>query len=228
MKYLVVIPARKGSKGVPNKNKKLLGGKPLIQYTIEAALNVFKAEEICISTDDTDIFELAKELGIEPPFLRPEYLSTDSASSQDVLLHALNYYKEKEIYPEAVVLLQATSPFRNSSHISMAVQLFNLNLDMVVSVFETKSNPYFNLFEENENGFLTKSKKSNFTRRQDCPNIFEYNGAIYIINSESLMQKKIGQFDKVIKYEMGTIESHDIDNQFDWDLAEIILQKYYK
>ena len=220
MKTLVIIPARKGSKGVVGKNKKILGGKPLIQYTIEAALKVFPSNEICISTNDEEIIKLATSLNVAPPFLRPEELSTDKSSSQDVILHALNYYMANRYIPDVVILLQATSPFRTSFHIREALKLYNSSLDMVVSGFTSKSNPYFNLFETNEKGFLIKSKKSNYTRRQDCPEVFEYNGAIYIINKKSLDEKNMTEFNKNKLYLMDEISSHDIDTPLDWIIAE--------
>jgi CMP-N,N'-diacetyllegionaminic acid synthase len=225
LETLVIIPARKGSKGVPNKNKKLLNGKPLIQYTIEAALELFPPENICISTDDSDIVSIANNLGVNVPFIRPSELSSDKSSSYDVLIHALNYYKNININPLNIILLQATSPFRTSQQIEDAIKLYSNDLDMVVSVNKSKSNPYYNLFEENELGFLEKSKKSNFTRRQDCPDIYEYNGAIYIINVNSLKKQQLSEFSKVKKYIMDEYSSHDIDSQFDWDIAELLMSK---
>ncbi len=223
MNYLVVIPARKNSKGVPGKNKRLLGNKPLIQYTIEAAKEVFSQNEICISTDDDEIIQIAADLGVKPAFKRPDELSTDTASSQEVLVHALEFYEKQGKKIDTVVLLQVTSPFRKGNQIKEALQLFNTDIDMVVSVTESKSNPYFNLFEENEQGFLEKSKQGNFTRRQDSPSVFEYNGAIYIINRNVILEKKIGQFQKVVKYVMDEKSSIDIDTNLDWKIAELLL-----
>ena len=221
---LVVIPARGGSKGVPGKNIKLLNQKPLIHYTIEAARKVFEDQYIYVSTDSTDIKSISEQTGLTVPFLRPEHLATDTANTRDVLLHALEQFtliNKQE--PDVIILLQPTSPFRNESHIKEALAQYNSNLDMVVSVKETNSNPYYVLFEEDSKGFLAKSKKGNFTRRQDCPKVWEYNGAIYLINPNSIQKYSIGDFNKVIKYEMDEWSSHDIDNVLDWKIAEALI-----
>ena len=148
---LVVIPARGGSKGVPRKNIKLLNKKPLIHYTIEAARKVFEDQYIYVSTDSTDIKSISEQTGLTVPFLRPEFLATDEAKTEDVLIHSINYFFDKnDYYPDYIVLLQPTSPFRNGTHIREAISLFDKNCDMIVSVKETKSNPYYVLFEEDD------------------------------------------------------------------------------
>ncbi len=228
MKPLIVIPARGGSKGLPRKNIKLLNGKPLIQYTIEAAREVFPDSKICMSTDDQEIKSVVENLGLAVPFLRPEYLATDSAGSYEVLLHAVEYYEKKEYYPDTVILLQATSPFRSGLHIKEAIALFDSTCDMVASVSETKANPYYVLREENEAGWLVKSKEGNFIRRQDCPKVFQLNGAIYIINVEALKSRSLNDFKKVRKYVMDEISSHEIDDSMDWIVAELLMKMKVK
>ncbi|WP_340153108.1 acylneuraminate cytidylyltransferase family protein [uncultured Marivirga sp.] len=225
MKPLVVIPARGGSKGVPRKNIKELGGKPLIYYTIEAARELFDDKHIIVSTDDDEIKKIVEETGLKVPFLRPPELATDEAGSQDVLLHAINYSQENGYDPDTLILLQPTSPFRTTKQIQDALGLFDNTLDMVVSVKETKSNPYYVLFEENEEGFLRKSKQGDFTRRQDIPKVWEYNGAVYVINVNSLKKSQIHQFDKILKFEMSQKSSHDIDDLLDWLIAEKLLDE---
>lgn len=226
MKPLIVIPARGGSKGVPRKNIKVLGDKPLIQYTIDAAKGVFDDEFICVSTDDFEIKSVVEQFGLKVPFLRPNELASDTAGTYEVLLHAISYYESKGYFPDTLILLQPTSPFRTSAHIKEALKLYHESIDMVVSVKETKANPYYILFEEDRNGYLKKTKEANFTRRQDCPKVWEYNGAIYIINVKALKEKTISQFTKVCKFEMDETSSHDIDTLLDWKIAEIILQDF--
>lgn len=225
MKSLVIIPARGGSKGVPGKNIKSLAGKPLIQYTIEAALDVFRADHILVSTDSEEIKSVSESCGVEVPFLRPNELATDTSSSYDVLLHAVRFATQQGLEFDTVVLLQPTSPFRTGVHIEEALNLYNDNLDMVVSVKLADANPYYSLFEENKDGYLNKSKEGNFTRRQDCPDVYEYNGAIYVINKESLLKEALGSFKKVKKYVMSAESSLDIDTPLDWKIAELILTK---
>lgn len=223
MKPLVVIPARGGSKGIPRKNIKLLGGKPLIQYTIEAARELFDDAVICVSTDDKDIISVVEGLGLKVPFIRPASLAGDLAGTYEVLLHAIEHYEKFVYSPDILILLQPTSPFRTGQHIKEAIQLFDDSCEMVVSVKETKANPYYVLKEEDLNGWLVKSKEGNFIRRQDIPKVYELNGAIYIIDIAALKAKPLHNFIKVRKYEMNEINSHDIDSDIDWKLAEIIL-----
>lgn len=225
MNSLVIIPARGGSKGVPRKNVKLLNGVPLINYTVGAALKIFPKQSICVSTDDLDIIKAVEDIGLRVPFKRPENLATDNSTTQQVLLHALQYYEEIGHEISTIILLQPTSPFRNHLHIEEALNIYNgnKNIDMVVSVKTTNSNPYYVLFEEDKKGFLQKSKKGTFTRRQDIPDVYEYNGAIYIINVASLKKMNISEFSKVIKYQMDQKSSHDIDTVFDWKIAELLI-----
>ncbi len=224
MKPLIIIPARGKSKGIPDKNIKLLNGVPLIHYTVKAAQEVFGNEQICVSTDDSRIKCCVEELALTVPFLRPSELATDTSATYDVLLYVLAQYEHNGYNPDVIIVLQPTSPFRNATHIREAVSLFNYDLDMVVSVKETRSNPYYVLFEEDEDGFLKKSKQSSFTRRQDCPKVWEYNGAIYVINVASLNEKPVGAFDKIIKYEMDEVSSLDLDTPFDWYVAETVFK----
>lgn len=230
MNSLVVIPARGGSKGLPGKNIKLLNGKPLIHYTIEAARRLFKDIEICFSTDDNEIKKVAEQTGLSVPFLRPKELANDDSGTHEVLLHAIKYYKENFYKPDVIILLQPTSPFRTSDQIKEAINIYTKekDIDMIVSVKETKSNPYYILFEENQKGFLEKSKKSNINRRQDCPKVWELNGAIYIISANSLHSKSIQELKKIKKYVMDDYTSHDIDNLFDWEIALTLLNKHKK
>lgn len=224
MKPLIVIPARGGSKGVPGKNIKPLGGKPLIVYTTAAAREIFDDSVIIVSTDDSAIKKTVEDTGLKVPFLRPAELATDTAGTYEVLLHAVKHAENNGYFPDVLVLLQPTSPFRNSTHIKSALSLYSDSIDMVVSVKETRTNPYYVLFEEDSEGFLKKSKAGNFTRRQDCPKVWEYNGAIYIINIASLKNNTMAAFKKVIKYEMDETASHDIDTMMDWKVAEFLLQ----
>jgi len=227
MNPLVIIPARGGSKGLPGKNIKKLNGKPLIQYTIECAREVFDDEFIVVSTDALSIKKVVEKTGLKVPELRPSQLATDHASSQDVLLHCLERSISKGYQPDTIILLQVTSPFRSKKHLVEALDLFDSTCEMVASVKITDSNPYYVLLEEDNNGWLTKSKKGDFNRRQDCPDVYELNGAIYIIDAETLIKKPMIEFTRVRKYVMKAEHSVDIDNQFDWDIAEMMIEKGY-
>jgi CMP-N,N'-diacetyllegionaminic acid synthase len=226
---LVLIPARGGSKGVPKKNIKLLVGKPLIQYTLDFASDYFDHIDICVSTDSQEIKAVVEKLGYDVPFIRPDHLATDQAGSREVILHAINYYIERGIKYKNVLLLQPTSPIRNKTTFEKIMNLAGStsDYDMIVSVKEAKSNPYFNLFEENADGYLIKSKTGSYTRRQDCPEVYEYSGVFYYISSESIIHRNIGDFEKVIKViDNELVYNIDIDTEFDWKVAELIMSEY--
>jgi len=223
MRTLVVIPARSGSKGLPDKNIKVLNGKPLIHYSIEVAQQIFDNEDICISTDSDKYIKVAEKTGLRIPFVRPETLSTDNATTQDVLLHCLDFYEQKGVFYDYILLLQPTSPFREKKHLEDILMENNEDCDMIVSVKETDSNPYYVLLEENEEGYLKKLMKGEFTRRQDCPKVYEYNGSMYLIRVSSMKEKLISSFTKIKKYEMHSKYSLDIDSEIDFKLAEVLL-----
>ena len=226
MKPLVIIPARGGSKGIPHKNIKPLAGKPLIYYTIDTARQIVPDEDICVSTDDQNIIHCVEDYGLKVPFVRPAELATDTAGTYEVLLHALNYYEQRGKTYDVVVLLQNTSPFRTSEQVQEAIQLYHSEIDMVVSVKECSANPYYCVFEENEYGFLNICKgDGNITRRQDAPKVYEYNGAIYVINPKSLKEMPLYKFTKRIKYVMDEKSSLDLDTMNDWHMAELIISK---
>jgi N-acylneuraminate cytidylyltransferase len=221
-KILAIIPARGGSKGIPKKNIKLLNGKPLICYTIDVARAVFEESDICVSTDDDEIIETVEKYGLKVPFKRPAELATDTATSNDVLLHALDFYESKSVFYDVIVLLQPTSPLRTIQHVKEALTLYNKDIDMVVSVKESHA-PVV-LCQENENGYLEMTFNKIATRRQDMRPYYEYNGAIYVINIKSLKDKGMAAFDIKIKYVMPAKLSVDIDNDDDWKMAECFLK----
>ncbi len=226
MKSLVIIPARGGSKGIPYKNIKPLNGKPLIEYAIDVARQITSDEYICVSTDDSEIIRVVENYGLKVPFVRPDYLATDTVGTYEVLLHALSFYEQLGCHFDNILLLQTTSPFRQAQHVKEALSLYNENVDMVVSVKEVVANPYYNCFEEDADGYLYVSKgDGNLVRRQDAPKAWEYNGAIYVINPSSLKRTSLGNFKKKIKYVMDDLHSIDLDTIFDWTLAELVIKE---
>lgn len=222
MKILYLIPARGGSKGVPKKNIKELAGVPLIGHTIKAALEVADAMDICVSTDSDEIANVAEGFGLKVPFRRPAEISSDFASNEQVILHAIDFFRNRGVFYDYVVVLQPTSPLRKGTHILEAVELIDENSELIVSVKETDSNPYYVLFEEAENGVLEKVKKGVFTRRQDCPIVYELNGAVYVIQVEKLKEKGYQNL-AMTKYLMDKVHSIDIDDLMDFAIAEYIL-----
>jgi len=226
-KILYLIPARGGSKGIADKNIKLMSGKPLLQYTVDVALEMAEAKDICLSTDSEKIAEVGKKLGLEIPFFRPEHLSNDTASTVAVAQHAIEFYESKGVFYDLLVVLQVTSPLRTVKHVREAIDLYSENADLVISVKETDANPYYLLYEE-EGAFLQKSKKlpGHILRRQDAPKVFQLNGAVYVYNVEKLKKiKSLDELENKVKYEMDKLSSVDIDDMIDWDLCEVILSK---
>ena len=229
MKILVIIPARGGSKGIPHKNIKPLDGKPLIYYTIDCARAVCPDEDICVSTDDAEIISVVERYGLKIPFVRPAELATDTAGTYEVLLHALDFYEKQGKHYDIVMLLQNTSPFRTAEHVKEALKLFSSKVDMVVSVKECPANPYYNVFEEDNNGYLHVCKgEGNIFRRQDAPKVYEYNGAIYIMNSDTLKTTHMHKMQRRVKYVMDDLSSFDLDTMWDWEMAETIKKEVKK
>lgn len=227
MKPLVIIPVRGGSKGIPYKNIKPLNNKPLVYYSIDCARQLVPDDDICISTEDPKIIKCVEDYGLKVPFVRPQELATDTAGSYEVLVHAFEYYRALGRKYDCIILLQATSPFRTAAQVKEALALYNENIDMVVSVKKSATNPYYNCFEEDSNGLLQRVLKyKNITRRQDAPTTYEYNGSIYIINPESLMKTSLGNFQKRIKYEMDELYSLDVDTPIDWLFAEFVIKEH--
>lgn len=224
-KTLFIIPARGGSKGLPRKNILPINGKPMICYTIDAARGVTCDENICVSTDDLEIKQVVESYGMKVPFLRPSKLAVDTAGTREVLLHAIDFYKNNfnKSYSK-ICLLQPTSPLRTAQHIVEAYNLWEDGIDMVVSVKESKTNPY-TLNIENKKGFLKKVKNNNITRRQELPKFWKYNGAIYFINVNSLQERPISEFDKIRKYVMSKKQSVDVDDEIDYLVIQHLIKK---
>ncbi len=149
----------------------------------------------------------------------------DHSANHDVLRHAVNFYKEQGKAYSTVIMLQPTSPFRTAKHIKEALALFQPGLDMVVSVKCSDVNPYYTLFEETTDGCLIVSKPSSFVARQECPPVYAFNGAIYIINIKSLMNAPLREFKKIRKYEMDPLVSIDIDTPLDLLWCEFLIFK---
>lgn len=220
---LYIIPARGGSKGIPRKNIRLLGGRPLIAYTIDAALEAQNATGgyVMLSTDDAEIAAVAAAHGLPSEYMRPAELATDTAGSREFMLDAMAWADSKGIAYDCVVLLQPTSPLRTVDDILGAIKLYSDCIDMVVSVCASDANPYYNLFERDAEGFLHVCKGDGlFTRRQDAPQVLEYNGAVYVINPASLRAMPLGAFPRRVPYIMPSDRSIDLDTLADWQRAE--------
>lgn len=219
---LFVIPARGGSKGLPGKNIKELCGKPLIAYSIDVARKFVDDKHICVSTDSEEIKQVVESFGLSVPFLRPDYLATDTATSNDVLVHAVNFFREQGREYKKVVLLQPTSPLRTSQDVQGAMELYRDNVEMVVSV--VKSHAPAVLCCENEGGFVELIYNKSAAGRQQLQDMYEFNGAVYVINVQALLCKGLSKFTKKVKYVMSKEHSVDIDDIYDFKLVETIIK----
>lgn len=226
MNCLIVIPARGGSKGIPHKNIKPLAGKPLICYSIDIARQFTNDENICVTTDDPEIIAVVEQCGLKVPFVRPAELATDTCGSNEVIQHAYKFFADQGRHYDAVVLLQPTSPFRKVEFVKEAVALYDDSIDMVTSVRPAACNPYYDGFEENDEGLLQISKgDGTIARRQEAPSVWQQNGSIYVINPKSLMEKGMGAFTRIRKYAMPEVYSVDLDTKLDWKMAEMMLSE---
>lgn len=219
MKYKVIIPARANSKRLPGKNMKLLGNKPLIEHSIDYALSCFKADEIWVNSDDQEIIEFANTKGINT-LVRPDALGLDLTSTVDVLKFQINYFKEKNIDCNSIILLQPTNPFRNEGLLSLAIKKFessNRNSLATFSVHEKKIGKINNNFYKPTNYFPGQ-------RSQDLEKTYFENGLLYITKCESIILGEIITED-VYPLVCNDIESKvDIDYLEDFVFAEFLLK----
>ena len=235
MNYLAIVPARGGSKGIINKNITLLNGRPLISYTLNAALASKHIDRLVISTDDSEIAKLGKSFGIDIPFLRPKKYSHDSSPSIDLVLHAIRWFSKNVNYnPDAIILLQPTSPFRTKNHIDNAIKLFTKTKpDTLVSVVELPHNfnPSKLVKIENNQIVSVYDDVDNFRilPRQELPKLYARNGPSILISKVSFLQKNKSFYGgKTIPYIMDFFDSIDIDDNSDLLMAELIFKNKQK
>lgn len=226
MKNIAIIPARSGSKGVKDKNIRSLNGKPLMAYSIEAALKSGEFDEVMVSTDSEKYAEVAKQYGAKVPFLRSASTATDSASSWDMVNEVLGKYEDLGRTFDTFCLLQPTSPLRTSENIIEAYTLYREKADFaVVSVCEAEHSPLWcgHLPEDHE--FTDFIQQDSLKQRQSGRKFYRLNGAIYIVNInrfkvDSYLYQK-GSFAYVMPQEI----SVDIDTEIDFALAEVLLER---
>ncbi|WCT55362.1 acylneuraminate cytidylyltransferase family protein [Paenibacillus kyungheensis] len=222
---LAIIPARGGSKGLPDKNIRLLNHKPLIQYSIEAALKSTCITEVIVTTDSPRIAEVARDAGATVPFLRPEELSTDEAKSIDVLEHAVDFCEQqlKQYYPY-IMLLQPTSPLRQVQDIEQAFATFlQYEADSLQSVTLSSSHPYLLRELQDEQLVPYLKHQDSHLRRQDLQDVYALNGAIYIMKRDLLCIDHSLVGARNYGYIMPEERSIDIDTDFDLKLAQFML-----
>ena len=240
---LILIPARSGSTRVRNKNIRLLGGKPLIAYAIEEALRS-KSGRVIVSTNSSQIADISLQYGAEVPFLRPEELSTETASTLSALLHALIWFKENEGWiPKMVAFRPPTSPFIKHKTIQdmFKILLGKPQINSVTTIMKPKTHPFTIVRKRHdgiiENGIITLEDKNvnDIERSQDWPEVWEGSPACRVIKKRYLenfldndknhynISKRIYDVDNCIGYEVSKIEGFDIDEEEDFTIAQLLL-----
>lgn len=230
LKYLAIIPARSGSKGLVNKNIKEIMGKSLIQIAAESAEKSEKIDGIFFSSDSDEYLKNYKKIELRKDvtnnYIRPKNISLDKSTPYEYIKDCLAYLKKNNINVKTFIILQTTSPLRQSYHIDEAITLYEKNNNSVVSVNETINHPYNSYYvTDNKYEQIIKDKKE---RRQDFPKCVCLNGAIYIKDVNKYLEDKSIITDETKFYIMKKMFSIDIDDENDFILAELIYSNIYK
>jgi len=233
MKYCVLIPARAGSKGVKNKNKRICAGKPLINYTIEAAQASFKSNDIFISTNDHDIVDICKNLNINTSYKRPDSLAQSDSKMIDVVKDFASWLNANNQDYDNIILLQVTSPLRTSTHINEAVSLFdkkrNDHINLLVSVVEVPHNFICDSQYQETYGDTICGSNERISTRQNKTKYIARNGpAILIMNRNFILNTESFYSNDFIIYRMDRLSSIDIDDENDFITAEYLLNIFRK
>lgn len=222
MRVLGLVPARGGSKGIPRKNIRPLCGRPLLVYTAEAARASRRLDRVVLSTEDEEIAAIGREAGLEVPFLRPPELATDDTAAIAPVLHALDWLATREGYrPDALMLLQPPSPLRRAKDIDEAISLLEREAaDGVTSVCPPDYHPYW--MKIVRDGFLVPfmAEGAQYHSRQQLPPVLRTNGAIYLARVDPLRERCGFELERTVPYLMRREDSINIDDEFDWWVAE--------
>lgn len=228
MEVLAVIGARGGSKTLPGKNVALLGGKPLIAWTIEAALGATSVSRVVVTTDDDAIAKAARDFGADVPFRRPPELALDETPGNEAVIHAVQWLREHQGYvPDIVVSLQPTSPARTAADIDAALaQMAATGADSVVSVTPADPHPYWAKCLDAD-GWMRDliPMKPAIVRRQELPPVFSLNGAIYAARLGVLLSTRSWYTDRTSAYVMPAERSFDIDTAMDFKFAQLVMEE---
>lgn len=229
MKVLGIIPARGGSKGVPRKNIKMLCGKPLLAYTADGALAARRLSKVVLSTEDEEIAQIGRDLGIEVPFMRPVELAEDTTPTMPVVLHAVKTLERSGESFDAVCLLQPTNPLRRPADIDTCIELMEESgADSVVSVLPVPEtyNPMWVYWKASDGSLsLSSGEQEPIVRRQELPRAFYRDGSVYVTRSEVLTEHGNLYGRRIQSYEMDAQYAVNIDTPFDWEKAERMIRE---
>lgn len=227
MTTVAFIFARGGSKGLPGKNIRPLGGKPLIAWSIEHALEIDRIDRVLVSTDSLEIASISRQYGAEVPFIRPAYLAMDESPEWLAWRHGLEYLKEDMgSMPEIMVSVPATAPLRLAIDLNRCIDEYEKgSTDVVITVTDAQRNPYFNMVKENPDGTygLVNASPLTVERRQDAPIVYDMATVCYVVNSEFVMSH-----DSIFEGRVGAVQvpierAIDIDTLLDFQIAEVLL-----
>lgn len=227
MRVVAIVTARGGSKGVPRKNVRMLGGKPLLAWTVEAARGASRLTRVILTTDDDEIAALGRTLGIEVPFIRPAELALDVTPTLPVVQHAVSWLETTGERYDAIVVLQPTSPLRTAATIDGCVQCFEATgADSVVTILPVppEHNPHWVYFRD-ANGLLRLStgESAPIARRQDLPPAFHREGSVFVVRRDVVMDRNSLYGERVVGYPVDPADSIDIDSVEDWARAEAVI-----
>ena len=229
MSIVAFIFARGGSKGFPNKNIKILNGKPLIAWSIEHAKAVNRIDRVIVSTDSEEIAEIAREYGAEVPFIRPVNLATDESPEWLSWQHGLKYLKSSDgCLPDLMLSVPTTAPLRDVEDINKVIDEYQGNkTDIVITVTESYRSPFFNIVKKGPDGYvdLFISSEKDLSRRQDCPKTFDITTVAYAAKPSFVLEKKNMFEGRVRQVVLPKERSIDIDTLLDFELAEYIFKK---
>lgn len=234
---LALIPARGGSKGIPNKNLQYVGSKSLLERAIDSAKNTNLFSEICVSTDSDDIADLATIHGASVPFVRPSLLSSDTALGIEVIRHAIDFYNSRGVKFSNLTLLQPTSPFRDADDVSSAVTQFESSqFQTLISILDVTNMPLSTLYQTSDfsegsellnlKSLDNSMKVAKGTLRQDFRSLYWRNGAIYIIRPENILKYPVLLKEPIGGYAMDWLKSVNIDNPKDLEKARLLADKF--
>jgi len=230
MKPICLIAAREGSKGVPNKNIRIINGKPLIAYAIESAKNSRLFKHVVVSTDSPKIKKIATDFGAEVPFMRPKKFARDNTAIIPVIIHAIKTLKSLGYDFDVIVTRDCTVPFINSKDMCGTLSLLQkTNCDGVFAVYKQHLNPYFNMVETNKHGFLRISKKpkTEIISRQNAPIVYQLNG-LFSFYVDSILKHEKLLMPKILPFEISQNAGFMIDTRFEFKIAKLLFKNYSK
>lgn len=224
MKIIAIIPARSGSKGVKDKNIKILAGKPLLAYSIQAALESKIFDTVMVSTDSMRYAEIAIEYGAEVPFLRSKWAASDKATTRECILEVLKEYEKRNKFFERMMILQPTSPLRTAYDIIESMKIYDQkDAKSVISICEMEHSPLWSNTIDQSQSMANFIKRGNNSRRQALETFYRINGAVYLHDVDYYRKNEYYFDNKAFAYIMKKEVSIDIDDEMDFKIAEFLM-----